>query len=161
MHFWRAGAIQLCCSLFFSEVPPSNGVLAILSPLCWISLKPTVWISVLPSVSCFEGSRTTGSIFQLFRMPGAVGSSTRKTCIIIHTYTRDKRNTWGCVVECKIELTFVKLRATYHGMCSARLLQIYIYKWKNHFPEMKGDVGMSVHEKGGEQVDAWTETGIH
>ena len=23
------------------------------------------------------------------------------------------------------------------------------YKWKNHFVEMKGDVGMSVHEKGG------------
>ena len=26
------------------------------------------------------------------------------------------------------------------------------YKWKNHFVEMKGDVGMSVHEKGGKQV---------
>ena len=24
---------------------------------------------------------------------------------------------------------------------------IYIYKWKNHFYEMKGDVGMSLHEK--------------
>ena len=24
---------------------------------------------------------------------------------------------------------------------------IYIYKWKNHFSEMKGDVGMSHHEK--------------
>ena len=23
----------------------------------------------------------------------------------------------------------------------------YIYKWKNHFYEMKGDVGMSLHEK--------------
>ena len=23
-----------------------------------------------------------------------------------------------------------------------------IYKWKNHFYEMKGDVGMSIHEKG-------------
>ena len=29
-----------------------------------------------------------------------------------------------------------------------------IYKWKNHFIEMKGDVGMSVHEKGGKQVNA-------
>ena len=29
-----------------------------------------------------------------------------------------------------------------------------LYKWKNHFVEMKGDVGMSVHEKGGEQVNA-------
>ena len=27
-------------------------------------------------------------------------------------------------------------------------------RWKNHFSEMKGDVGMSVHEKEGEQVDA-------
>ena len=24
----------------------------------------------------------------------------------------------------------------------------YTYKWKNHFYEMKGDVGMSLHEKG-------------
>ena len=24
----------------------------------------------------------------------------------------------------------------------------YLYKWKNHFYEMKGDVGMSLHEKG-------------
>ena len=29
-----------------------------------------------------------------------------------------------------------------------------LYKWKNHFVEMKGDVGMSVHEKGGKQVNA-------
>ena len=28
-------------------------------------------------------------------------------------------------------------------------------KWKNHFVEMKGDVGMSVHEKGGKQVNAY------
>ena len=27
-------------------------------------------------------------------------------------------------------------------------------KWKNHFVEMKGDVGMSVHEKEGKQVNA-------
>ena len=33
-------------------------------------------------------------------------------------------------------------------------------KWKNHF--MKGDVlGMSLHEKEGEQDDAYTETGSH
>ena len=25
--------------------------------------------------------------------------------------------------------------------------QSYLYKWKNHFYEMKGDVGMSLHEK--------------
>ena len=32
-----------------------------------------------------------------------------------------------------------------------------VYKWKNHFSEMKGDVGMSLHEKEGEQEDANTE----
>ena len=31
---------------------------------------------------------------------------------------------------------------------------IMFYKWKNHFSEMKGDVGMSLHEKEGEQEDA-------
>ena len=36
-----------------------------------------------------------------------------------------------------------------------------IYKWKNHFSEMKGDVGMSLQEKEGEQEDAYTETGSH
>ena len=74
---------------------------------------PTVWISVLTSVGCFEGLRVTGSVFQLFRKPGAVGSRTRKTHII-HT------RSWGCVcvrvVECKIELTFVKLGAAYYGI---------------------------------------------
>ena len=29
-----------------------------------------------------------------------------------------------------------------------------VHKWKNHFSEMKGDVGMSLHEKEGEQEDA-------
>ena len=28
-------------------------------------------------------------------------------------------------------------------------------KWKNNFSEMKGDVGMSLHEKEGEQEDAY------
>ena len=31
---------------------------------------------------------------------------------------------------------------------AASYRQIYGYKWKNHFYEMKGDVGMSLHEKG-------------
>ena len=31
-------------------------------------------------------------------------------------------------------------------------------KWKNHFSEMKGDVGMSPHEKEREQEDAYTKT---
>ena len=34
-------------------------------------------------------------------------------------------------------------------------------KWKNHFFEMKGDVGMSPHEKEGEQEDAYTKTETH
>ena len=34
-------------------------------------------------------------------------------------------------------------------------------KWKNYFSQMKGDVGMSHHEKEGEQEDAYTETGSH
>ena len=34
-------------------------------------------------------------------------------------------------------------------------------KWKNHFSEMKGDVGMSLHEKEGEQKDACTKTETH
>ena len=34
-------------------------------------------------------------------------------------------------------------------------------KWKNHFYEMKGDVGMSLHEKEREQEDAYTKTESH
>ena len=34
-------------------------------------------------------------------------------------------------------------------------------KWKNHFYEMKGDEGMSSHEKEREQEDAYTKTESH
>ena len=34
-------------------------------------------------------------------------------------------------------------------------------KWKNHFHEMKGGVGMSSHEKQREQEDAYTKTESH
>ena len=34
-------------------------------------------------------------------------------------------------------------------------------KWKNHFYEMKGDVGMSLHEKGKKQEDTYTKTQSH
>ena len=34
-------------------------------------------------------------------------------------------------------------------------------KWNNHFFEMKGDVGMSGHEKEREQEDAFTQTQTH
>ena len=30
---------------------------------------------------------------------------------------------------------------------NVRFRRTYVYKWKNHFYEMKGDVGMSLHEK--------------
>ena len=36
-----------------------------------------------------------------------------------------------------------------------------VYKWKNHFYEMKRDVGMSVHEKERKQEDAYTKTQTH
>ena len=39
--------------------------------------------------------------------------------------------------------------------------ELHIYKWKNHFYEMKGDVGMSVHEKERKQEDAYTKTQTH
>ena len=46
-----------------------------------------------------------------------------------------------------------------HSKCASYAKRLssapfYVYKWKNHFVEMKGDVGMSVHEKGGKQVNA-------
>ena len=42
-----------------------------------------------------------------------------------------------------------------------RKLLPQVYKWKNHFYEMKGDVGMSVHEKERKQEDAYTKTQTH
>ena len=35
------------------------------------------------------------------------------------------------------------------------------YKWKNHFYEMKGDVGMSVHEKGNKKMPTPRHKLIH
>ena len=37
----------------------------------------------------------------------------------------------------------------------------YYYKWKNHFYKMKGDVGMSGHEKERKQEDAYTKIQTH
>ena len=34
-------------------------------------------------------------------------------------------------------------------------------KWKNHFYKMKGDVGMSGHEKERKQEDAYTKIQTH
>ena len=53
------------------------------------------------------------------------------------------------------------------GSCRLRvkdnciIADVLIYKWKNHFYEMKGDVGMSVHEKERKQEDAYTKTQTH
>ena len=59
----------------------------------------------------------------------------------------------------------------FHGSPYAKELSIFYgalgkmknewNKWKNHFFEMKGDVGMSSHEKGREQEDAFTQTQTH
>ena len=44
--------------------------------------------------------------------------------------------------------------------CDA-VVPIRLKKWKNLFYEMKGDVGMSVHEKERKQDDAYTKTQTH
>ena len=38
---------------------------------------------------------------------------------------------------------------------------LVLYKWKSHFHEMKGDVGMSSHEKEREQEDAFRKSFIN
>ena len=43
-------------------------------------------------------------------------------------------------------------------MAETRIADRNSYKWKNHFSEMKGDVGMSPHEKEEEQEDVYTKT---
>ena len=40
-------------------------------------------------------------------------------------------------------------------------IHVIFDKWKNHFSEMKGDVGMSPHEIEKEQEDAHPETESH
>ena len=39
--------------------------------------------------------------------------------------------------------------------------EYYVEQWKNYFSEMKGDKGISRHQKEGEQEDAHTETKNH
>ena len=97
---------------------------------------PTVWISVLTSFGCFEGSRAIGSVFQqLFRKPEALSAVERERRV-------------PRVVECKIELTFVKLGAAYYGMWHSMyidrtrggatplrntLMNIFIMRYPIHF----------------------------
>ena len=47
-------------------------------------------------------------------------------------------------------------------VCAWKSVDGYImYKWENHFYEMKGDVGMSGHEKERKQEDAYTKIQTH
>ena len=46
------------------------------------------------------------------------------------------------------------------GLCP-KTLKKESNKWKNHFYEIKGDVGMPSHEKEREQEDAYTKTESH
>ena len=46
-------------------------------------------------------------------------------------------------------------------VASHLVVETTIYKWKNHFYKMKGDVGMSGHEKEGKQEDAYTKIQTH
>ena len=58
------------------------------------------------------------------------------------------------VTKCNEDGSYT-LSITYQVYSTTELrLMAYFYKWKNHFVEMKGDVGMSVHEKEGKQVNA-------
>ena len=70
------------------------------------------------------------------------------------------------IVALSAELTKATTKVHSYWMSSAYLHSIFIgalpppppppkrHKWKNHFSEMKGDIGMSLHEKEGEQDDA-------
>ena len=44
---------------------------------------------------------------------------------------------------------------------SALVSIVILYKWKNHLYKMKGDVGMSGHEKERKQEDAYTKIQTH
>ena len=48
----------------------------------------------------------------------------------------------------------IPLKQHRNSLCVFSLTITKKNKWKNHFSEMKGDVGMSLHEKEGEQEDA-------
>ena len=54
-----------------------------------------------------------------------------------------------------VEACFIEIPSTH------LLLHSSFYKWKNHFPEMKGYVGMSPHEKEREQEGAHPKTESH
>ena len=47
------------------------------------------------------------------------------------------------------------------GVDLKRRMHAIVNKWKNHFYKMKGDVGMSGHEKERKQEDAYTKIQTH
>ena len=62
-------------------------------------------------------------------------------------------------------VTIMRMFSMRQGVTNASNLMVtcppIFHKWKNHFYEMKGDVGMSVHEKERKQEDAYTKTQTH
>ena len=71
----------------------------------------------------------------------------------IQTETADHsvRNFGACLFLLSLQLVLLSSQNQVRDCLS---LHCILYKWKNHFSEMKGDVGMSLHEKEGEQEDA-------
>ena len=75
-------------------------------------------------------------------------------------------HTYGILVDIQHITTCEKFEESSGGcigynfrvMAKYSRVQVKLNKWKNHFSEMKGDVGMSPHEKEGEQEDAYTKT---
>ena len=52
--------------------------------------------------------------------------------------------------------------STVVSVCSKGPCRVgFLHKWKNHFYKMKGDVGMSGHEKERKQEDAYTKIQTH
>ena len=58
------------------------------------------------------------------------------------------------IVMSKAHLSLFLLYSLLSPKCIRLANACCINKWKNHFVEMKGDVVMSVHEKGGKQANA-------
>ena len=73
------------------------------------------------SVGYFGGLTVTGSIFQLFQKPGAV-----QLALACERHVHTHMNTWGRVVEHKMEPTYEKLEAVYYGIAAAILTNIIL-----------------------------------
>ena len=75
--------------------------------------------------------------------------------VVSNTITKTFRSyrCW-CKKHSAVDVVTGNVRYSLRSLSTFRSIPLYIYKWKNHFSEMKGDVGMSLHEKEGEQEDA-------